>query len=193
MEVVMKLARLGDKNQVEEVIDLPDEIDPASAFHPSIRLVRASKGADIGAVWDGQDFKSSPDAAAPVVQEQGKNVRLPKDVLKLRARAHRNFLLNLMTAKTGGAEIKLDVFAVVAVMHKLDLIDKGILQPPVHFKLPDGRFALMSRNDLFDLYRAMGQRIEALFTAESELESQIDKGRVNNQEQLEAVFAKIVP
>jgi hypothetical protein len=175
----MLLARLDEKNKVAELIEWPDAVDPAGAFHPSVRLVKANKATKVGAEWDGKQFSSVADVTES---------NLPKDELKARARKHRLVLFDTLTAKVGELESWLDQNTLSTIGHKIQLIDDGVLSQPIQFKLANG-FALLSRSDLVQLLHAAARRADALFSAEAAAVEGIDKGRIKTQQQIEAAFA----
>lgn len=175
----MHLARLDEKNTVVELIDLPDGVDPATAFHSSLRIVRASEAAQIGSVWDGRNF------SAVVINSES---RLSKEDLRARSRLYRVVKFESMKVKVGDNETWVDSDTLTNISSKIDMIDKGIIQQPIHFKLASG-FAMLSRDELFDIQRTIAEYMEKLFKAEASVNEAIDKGRVKNQEQLEAAFA----
>lgn len=175
----MLLARLED-NTVMEIVDLPDDIDPQSAFHPSIRLVAVTPDVKPGATWDGSTFENAP--------EIPDETRLPKDVLKMRAHRYCELLLETATLKVGARVIGIDVNILTALTVKILLIDQGIVKQPVQFRLADGSYAPLLRGDLADLQKAISAMTEKLAVAAAALIVAIDKGQISTQQQIEAAF-----
>jgi hypothetical protein len=173
----MKLARI-ERDTVVEIVDLPDDIDPASAFHPSLRFVKAAAGVKPGAKWDGKEFVN------PVEVSED---HLPKEVLKDRALGHRRFLIETARIKVGEWQIGIDLGILATITIKILLIDRGVIKQPVKFRLSGG-YATLNRGDLADLERAIAVQVEELFSTEAAVIEAIDKGQISTEEQIEAAF-----
>jgi hypothetical protein len=177
MEAVMLLARI-ENNVVRELVDVPDNIDLETAFHPSLRFVRVAPTVKQGASWDGKTFTNPVEIT---------ETKLPKDALKLRALRHRRLLMETAIIKVGERDIGIDLGILAAISLKIQLIDAGIIKQPVQFRLADGYAALM-RSDLADLQRAIAVKTEELFAAEAEVIAAIDNNQISTQQQIEAAF-----
>lgn len=98
-----KYARISE-GLVEEIVDLPEGIDPAQAFHPSLILVPATSDAIVGWVYAGGGFSAPLPPPPP-----------PPEALRAAARAEcaRRILARASTATQHNLSLHAGVLALI--------------------------------------------------------------------------------
>lgn len=169
----MKTYARIDGGIVAEIIELPDDIDAGSAFHPSMEIVACPENISAGWTYNGKKF-SAPAAIAVDLTTYAAATR---------------FAVETGGISVGGVQIATDRDSQAMVNGAWTYLQTSGAES-VSYKAATG-FVTLDADTLKAIALAVGSHVQACFALEAVADTGIADGSITTPAEVDAIFAEI--